>query len=152
MILESLDDADKGVRGIVVLDGRGQILPGEVRQPASTVRAEVVMSLWSNCQESTLETETVAILACVTGCDKLIHEADDERMVRQLLEGASNAGALMFGNAVGLTVQSIAKISHLVNLIVHEYTRNHKPLLVIEQVLLFIGGAHDGVFLSVGVG
>ena len=33
--------------------------------------------------------------------NKLIHEADDERIVRQLLEGASNAGALMFGNAVG---------------------------------------------------
>ena len=75
---------------LVITHMIGVRIAGEIQQPASTVRTEIVMPFGADGQESALKPETVAVLGSITGYNKFVHKAEDNRVVSQPFEGASN--------------------------------------------------------------
>ena len=113
----------------------------------------VTVTVGADLERRRLHAKAIAILAGqVWMRHELVHKADHDRVVGQLLQRAADGRALVLGDGFGVAFQAVAEIAHFLDFVVDEHARNQEPALGIEDVFLLLCGFDDGFAVGVGAG
>jgi hypothetical protein len=130
-----------GLAGDLAIDVR---IPLEAHEAVAVVRAEVIGAELAILEVGRFVAEAVARLAGECGVGhELVHEADDERMIGQLLQGTADGGSLVLGNGFRVRGKPDAERPHRLDVIVRQDARNQQPPILVENVLLLLDEFDD---------